>query len=297
MGSKKKKFGDRKDAYRVRELNGLEQILIDLKPKRSISDVYINEEFDMTKLCEYIEKKKASGSQVTYFHAFVTAIGKLFYNRNKMNRFVANRHVYEHKDVVISFVAKVSFDDKSEEIMVLVPIEEKDNIDTISKKIKEKVEKIRNNSEKTNSKKGANSAIDFLGKLPNFLRVPLVGAFKWCDDKGILPSSLVEDNIYYSSIIVSNLGSIGCDAIFHNITDFGTCSGIITMGKIEKKVYLNEEGKKAEKIICPFGVNLDERVADGYYYAKSLKMMQYILDNPELLEGNASDKINMDEIK
>lgn len=296
MSSTKKKIGDRRDGYRIRNLNGLEQILIDLKPKRSISDVYINANMDLTKLCEYVENKKKNGESITYFHAFVAAIGKLYYNRNKMNRFVANRHVYEHKDIIIAFVAKVAFDDKAEEVMIPVKINEKDNINTISKTIKDRIEKIRNNSNNPD-KKGANSAIDTLGKLPNILRKPIIGIMKWCDDKGILPASLIEDNVYYSSLMVSNLGSIGCDAIFHNITDFGTCSGLLTMGEIKKDISFDEKGHKVEKMVCPFGINLDERIADGYYFAKSLKMLQYIFDNPELLEGNASDKIIMDENK
>ena len=71
-----KKFGDRKDARRVREITGMQQIAIDLKPHRSVSDVYINNKMDLTKLCEYVEKKKKEGSEITYFHAFVTAIAK-----------------------------------------------------------------------------------------------------------------------------------------------------------------------------------------------------------------------------
>jgi len=143
--------------------------------------------------------------------------------------------------------------------------------------------------------KDYNSAIDILGKLPNIIRVPIVGLLKWTDKVGILPSSLVEDNLYYSSMIVSNLGSIGCGAIFHNITDFGSCSSLATMGEIVTKVEIDELGNKTIKKVCPFGINLDERIADGYYFAKSLQMIQYIFDHPELLEGDANDKITVNK--
>ena len=33
------------------------------------------------------------------------------------------------------------------------------------------------------------------------------------------------------------------------------------------------------------------RVADGYYFAKSVKMLEYIFDNPSTLEDNISKKI------
>lgn len=224
----------------------------------------------------------------------MTAIGKTLYNRPKLNRFVRNRHVFEHTNIVISFVAKVSFDDKSEEIMIMIPINNNDNLESISKKIKDKVNSTRN---KTSKKEGANSAIDTLGKLPNIIRVPIIGLFKWCDKKGILPKSLIKDNLYYSSIIVSNLGSIKCGAIYHNITNFGTCSSLATMGEIKKEEIINDKGEKEIKDICEFGINFDERIADGYYFAKSVKLIQYIFDNPELLEDRIDKKVNMKEIR
>lgn len=284
---------DRSDGKAIRNLKGMEQILIDLKPNRVDSYVYIDQKMDLTNLVKYIEKKKKEGMQVSYFHAFVAAIAKTFYNRSKLNRYVANRHVYEHNDVVISFVAKASFTDHSEELMIMLPIEKNDTLETISKKTREKVEKLRN---KKADKKGANSAIDTIGKLPNIIRIPVVGLFKWCDKVGILPKSLVEDNLYYSSIIVSNLGSIHCGAIHHNITNFGTCSSLATMGEIKKEKVL-EDGKEVTKDICNFGINFDERVADGYYFAKSVKLIQYIFDHPEMLEEEASKKIEMEEIR
>lgn len=294
MSNVKRKFGDRKDARRVRDISGLAQICIDLKPNRSVSDVYINQKMDLTKLNEYIQKKKEEGENITLFHAFVTAFGKLMYNRPKLNRFVANRHIYEHNDVVVSFVAKISFDDHSEEMMLLINIDPKDTIDTISKKIYDKVNKIRNS--KTVNKEGANSIIDVLGKLPNILRIPVVGFFKWCDKHGWLPKGITHDNLYYSSIILSNLGSIHCGAIFHNITDFGACSSLATMGEMHEEDVLIE-GKRQRRKICEFGVNLDERIADGYYFAKSLQLLQYIFDNPELLEVRADEKIEIKEVR
>lgn len=292
----KKQFGDRKDAKRVRDLTGLAQLCIDLKPNRSVSDVYINQKMDMTNLVKYVDKKKAAGENITYFYAFVTAFGKVFYNRPKMNRFVANRHIYEHNDVVISFVAKVSFDDHSEEVMIMVPIEPDDTIESVSTKIKTKLDHFRQKSGKKAKKEGANAAIDVFGKMPNVLRVPLVGFLKWCDRKGWLPAALCKDNLYYSSIIVSNLGSIHCGAIFHNINDFGTCSSLATMGEIrDEKVLVN--GKEVTRKLCEFGVNLDERIGDGYYFAKTLQMLQHIFDHPEMLEEKASEKIEISELR
>ena len=283
--------GDRRDAKRVRDLRGMAQICIDLKPNRCDSDVYLNQKFDVTELVKYVEKHKKDGNEITYFHAFVTALGKVMYNRPRLNRFVANRHVYEHNELIISFVAKISFDDKSEEMMLMVPIDKEDNIISIGKKIKDMVDNIR---KKKVNKEGANSAIDVLGKLPNILRVPLVGIFKWMDARDMLPKDLIKDNLYYSSLIVSNLGAIKCGAIYHNLTNFGTASGLATMGEIKDELVIIN-GKKEIRKMVEFGVNLDERVADGYYMAKALQLLQYFFNNPELLDNEIGEEFIVPE--
>ena len=276
-----KKFGDRRDAKRIKNLNGMEQILIDLKPNRCNAGVYINQKFDVTNLVKYVEEKKKEGLELTYFHAFVSAFGKVMKNRPKLNRFIANRRVYEHNELIISFVAKISFDDKSEEMMLMVPIEDKDTIFTISKKIKDMVDNIR--KKKSVHKEGANSAIDIVGKLPNIIRIPLVGIVKWLDQRDLLPSDLIKDNLYYSSLIVSNLGAIKCGAIHHNLSNFGTASSFATMGEIKDEVVVID-GKKEVRKLVEFGVNLDERIADGYYMAKALQILQNFFNEPSILE-------------
>ena len=266
-----------RNAKRVKNVPGMAQIMIDLKPNRCDSFVYSQVDVDMTELMKYIEKKKKEGSEITVFHAFVTALGKVIYNRKKMNWFVSNRHIFEHNDVVISFVAKVAFEDKAEEMMIMVPIKENDNINRHSKVKKE----------------GANDAIDVLGKLPNIIRIPVVGLLKFMDKKGILPASLCKDNLYYSSTIVSNIGSLKTNSIHHNITNFGTCSSLITMGEIRDKEIITRDGKKEIKKICDWGVAFDERVADGFYLIKSMELLQYIFNNPEMLEEDANKRIEL----
>ena len=280
-----------RNAKRVKNLHGMEQIALDIKPRRSDSFVYSQVDLDMTNLVKYIEKKKKAGEKITIFHAFVTAIGKVLYNREKLNNFVQNRHVFKHNDVVVGFVAKVAFEDHAEEMMIMVPIKEDDNIESVSKFIKDKVDGIRTKEFK---KEGANDAIDVLGKLPNIIRVPLVGLLKWMDDKGLLPASLCKDNLYYSSTIVSNLGSIGSNSIHHNLTNFGTSSSLITMGEIADKEVINGDKKQVRKI-CDWGVAFDERVADGFYLIQSMKMIQYIFNHPECLEDNANEKIILEK--
>ena len=270
---------DRKDAKRV-QLPGLMQCCIDLKPGRMENEVYINRKMDVTELVDFLEKKKAEGIKYTYFQALITAVGKVMYSRPKMNRFITNRHLYEHNEVLISFVAKMTLDDKSEELMLTVPIAPEDNMVSIADKVAKTVENLRGENVE---KKGANSAIDVLGKLPNILRIPIFGLVKLLDKFGWLPSELMKNNIYFSSMIVSNLGSIRCGAIYHNLANFGSCSSLASFGEIIAEKFLRPDGTEGVRKVCEFGITLDERIADGFYFAKSAQMVEYILRHPELL--------------
>lgn len=281
---------DRKDARRV-ELPAMMQCAIDLKPGRANSDVYINRKMDVTELVKYIEEKKAAGIHYTYFNAFMTAIGKVIYNRPKLNRFVANRHMYEHRDVSLAFVAKMKLNDVSEEIMLILGIEPEDTIATVTEKLAKKIENLRGDKV---HKEGANSAMDVLAKLPNFIRVPIFGVIKALDKRGKLPTSLTGSNIYYSSMIVSNLGSIHCGAIYHNLTNFGSCSSLATMGEIRPEPVYAADGSMELRQFCEFGITLDERIGDGFYFAKSCRLIEYILSHPELLEERADAPINVE---
>lgn len=283
----------RKWARRVKDYTGMMQISCDIKPNRSVSDVFINQKMDVTELVKYLDKKKKQDKHYTFYHAVVTGIGKVYYNRPLLNRFVQDRHLFEHKKVTIGFVAKTAFNDRAEEMMILLDIEKDDTIATLSQKISDKVNGIRKDDGKKVEKKGANNIIDVLGHMPNIIRVPIVGLMKWLDKKGILPASIEEDNLYYSSIILSNLGRLHSGAIFHNITDFGNSSALATIGEVRDEEVIID-GKKQVRKLCEFGINLDERIGDGYYFIKSIQMLQYIFDHPEMLEEPANEKVEVE---
>ena len=290
---KKRSFFDRADAKRV-EMPGMMQLAVDLKPNRSVSDVYINEKVDVTELTEYLAKLKAAGDHYTLFHAFLAAIGKVIYNRPRLNYFIQNRHMYEHNEVSIAFVAKMEFSDKSEEIMLHLVLDPEDTMATIREKITAKLNNLRGGHVE---KEGANTAIDVLGHLPNFIRIPILGVIKWLDKHGILPAGLRKDNLYYSSMIISNLGSIKCGAIFHNITDFGSSSSLATIGEVRPVKVLQEDGTEVVRKQCEFGINIDERIADGYYFAKSIHLMKDILADPKSLMEPVSTKVQQKDIR
>lgn len=286
--SKSKKIGDRRDGVKVRNVDGMHKFMLRFSPTRCESEVYINHKMDVTNLVKYMEKKKSENpeSKFTYFHAFATAVAKTIYNRPLLNRFVINNNYYDRNEVSISFVAKVQFTDEAKENLTVLKMKRNDNINTVNKKIASAVKNVRNNQDNKTDR-----AAIILGKLPNFLFKIVVGFLKILDHHDLLPTSLTGNLIYYSTVLMSNLGSIECGSIYHHLTDFGTNSIVLTIGEIKKEPYVTEDGKIEIHDFCDFGITLDERIADGFYFAKSVKVLEHILNNPELLEENVSEKI------
>lgn len=264
--------------HKVKDVTGMQNIMFDLKPNRCEAEVFMHVDIDVTEFVKYVKKLKKEYEDVTYFHGFVHILGKTIYKYPKLNRFVQNRTLYEHDDVSIAFVAKAEFNDKSEEFMTCLPIGKDDTILDISKNIKAKVDKIRDKKSNANTD-GANNVVDKIGHIWRPLRSGIVGILKWVDRKFGLPGSIADENIYYSSIIVSNLGTFRTPGIYHNLANLGTSSGLCTFGEIKEI-----DGK----YIMNLGVTLDERIEDGFYFCRALKAIEYQFAHPELLMEAAS---------
>ena len=264
--------------HKAKDVTGVQNIMIDLKPNRCEAEVYISLDVDVTEFVKYIKELKKKHKDITFFHGFVQIMGKVLYKYPKLNRFVQNRTLYEHDDVSIAFVAKAKFDDVSEEFLTCLTVDENDTILEVSDKIKDKIEKIRGAKATANSA-GANNVVDKIGHFWRPLRSFLVGILKWWDKKFGLPGSIADENIYYSSLIVSNLGTFKTPGIYHNLTNLGTSSGLVAFGEIKE-----EHGKQMMNI----GITLDERIGDGFYFCRAVKAIEYLFANPKLLMEEAS---------
>ena len=269
--------------FKVKDVTGIQNIMFDLKPNRCEAEVFMSTDVDVTKFVHYIKKLKEKDKDLTFFHGFVYIMAKLIYEYPKLNRFVQNRTLYEHDNVSIAFVAKAEFNDKSEEFMTCLDIDKNDNVLDVSKKLKAKIDKIRDKKSNANTD-GANNVVDKIGHLWRPLRSFIVGILKWWDRVFGLPGSIADENIYYSSLIVSNIGTFKVPGIYHNLANLGTSSGLVTFGEIREE---------SDKYYMNLGLTLDERIADGYYFCKALKAIEYLFDNPELMIDDVSKKFEV----
>ena len=262
---------DRKDGKLVRVDNDPFHLIVPyVMPKRTEAEVSATQEFDVTKLLKTLEKyNKKNGTNLKLFHAFCMAVGKTLYHRPKLNYFIAGRRFYERKNISLSFVAKQKFDDEAIETLMFLNIKPEDTILNISKQILGDVDKARfsgsNDLDKT---------MEFVGKLPRCILEIVFWVIRKLEYFGIMPASLMKGDPNYSSCLISNLGSIKAPSCYHHLSEYGTMSIMITIGTIFDKL---------KKKMLPVTITFDERIADGFYFAKSIRLTKYMLENPEEL--------------
>lgn len=279
----KRRWGDRKDGRLVRNAPGLQSIMSMLMPNRTDCEVYLHETIDATELIKYLEERNASNPEykTTIFHCVITGIARMIKERPLMNRFVQGGRIYERNEISLSFVCKRRFTDHAEEaLMILVP-KETDTLNEISKKI---VGDVRETRKSEHSTGGVDELMDTLAKLPRFLLMFIVQVVRWLDYWGLNPGFITEGDPNYTTVLCSNLGSIKCPSVYHHLNNYGTNSIMVTIGTLHKEEILMPDGHKEIRDVVDIGATLDERIADGFYFAKSLKLIKHIFANPALLE-------------
>ena len=270
---------ERRDGKRVKGLDGYHKILPYVMPKRTEAEVSLTQQFDVTDLVQYMaDRNEKEGTNLKIFHAICTAIARTIYHRPMLNYFISGRRYYERPDITMSFVVKQQFADDGHETLMFLKVDPEMNFDSVSKMILGDVNKVR--KEKSND---LDKLMDFVGSLPRpFLEV-FFGSLRRLEYHGMMPKVLTEGDPNYSTVLLSNLGSIKSDSCYHHLSNYGTCSIMITIGVLHKEQKLMEDGTWQDRDVINCTFTIDERLADGFYFAKSLRIAKYLLEHPEAL--------------
>lgn len=285
MDKRKRRFGDRKDGYLVRDIDSMHAIMPYMLPNRADNEAFLTETIDMTNVIEYIAKRNADTPEFkyTFFHFLAAAIAKTIVLRPKMNRFYSGHRLYDRKDIILSFTVKKQFTDSSEEALAMVKIDRDSDVPPIEQ-VYEQVKKIVTHVRKENKKDGSTEKMDVLLKLPRPILRFVVRILRWLEYHGKYPKALMEFDPYYSSIYISNLGSIKMSADYHHLANWGTNSIFAIIGEMKPMPFYGEDGSVTVKKGLTLSMTLDERIADGFYFANSIKILRKLVANPELID-------------
>ena len=284
MGEKRKRrFGDRRDAWWVRDVPGLNTVMFHLMPRRTACEVFMNDSFDVTELLRYCEEKNAQHPdyKTTLFHCLLMAVARMVRERPKMNRFIQGRRLYERFEISLAFVAKRRFTDHAEEALMFFTPTDEDTLDSLSYRIAGQVRETKKSEHSTG---GIDAVVDGFAKIPRLLLMFAIWIIRCMDFWGVNPKALTDGDPNYTTVLASNLGSIRCPAVYHHLNNYGSNSMMIAIGTIRKEERIMPDGSKQLRDVVDIGATLDERIADGFYFVRSLKLVKHICEHPELLD-------------
>ena len=282
-------MGDRFDATYLKDVDSMHFIMPFMYPDRCDNQAFFTFKIDLTNLNAYLAKKNADNPEYKYnmFQCVVTAALKTIFLRSKLSIFIHNRKMYRRNEVSAAFTVKQEFADNGGEVLAFLHAKPEWTIDDVHNEIHRQLLKLK--------KKGytdeSTSIMDKLNKAPKWITRPLIGGICRLEKKGLIPPALVETDPYHSSIVLANLGSIGLPNGYHHLTNWGTTSMFLLIGTIGRLPFYENDTVTFRDGV-EIGFTVDERIADGFYFARSIKMLQLFLDQPELLERPMNEKLS-----
>lgn len=266
----------------------MSQIMPYVMTGRNDSCIYYRMTARLDNIQKYIVRKRREGVRITLFNIIVTAMLRTVSERPRVNRFIAGRRIYQHKDFEVLYVVKQKMTDDGEEMVCRVKFEPGDKLMDVKNAMDKHIRSLKNGELKDDDK-----LIRHLARYPRWSKRLIYRILTWMDFNGIMPKALIETLPFYSTVFISHLGTLGGDAAFHHLYEFGTNSIFMTIGRPYEQPYHDEEGGVSWRKVVDIAFTIDERICDGFYLVKTLRVFQQLLDRPELLEGD--QEIHEDE--
>ena len=272
-------FGLRSDGKELKKASAVFKLMPNLMKERNDSQVLFSQDIITDGMDKYIKDKQAEGIKISYLDIVFAAINRIIGERPHLNRFCVNGRTYARNSIFMSIVIKKGLSDSAEETPLKLEFDGTETIFEVKDKLQGEIAKNKEVEAQSNTDK----TVTALTSIPTFLIKIVMGIIRFMDRHGLLPKFLIKVSPFHTSAFVTNVGSLGIDAIYHHIYNFGTTSMFFAMGR-KKKTYVYIDDELVEKKCISIAFVGDERICDGYYYAASFKQLSRYLNKPYLLE-------------
>lgn len=266
-------FGRRADGVRVRELSTLRRFMPFISPQRNQSLVYFSQEVDVEPALELLDlfnRDRPSERRLTLFHLLLRALVRVLDERPRLNRFVAGGRLWQRDDIWITFGAKKRLDEQAPLVTVKLKLDPQASLETMLDQVHAALQERR-----SERKDGAEREMEWLLRLPSPLLRLGIGCVRALDALGLLPAAMLRSDPMYASVFVANLGSVGLDAGYHHLWEYGTIPIFCVLGRVR----VGADGRR--RVVLKY--TYDERTEDGLYCARSLEILRELLEKPSLL--------------
>ena len=290
MVKEKRRWGDRRDARLVRDNDPLHFFVPYIYPHRADNEAVVTEQIDLTAMNAFLAEKNAGRTEDRYtlMHAIVAALVRTITLRPKMNRFIQGNRLYQRDDLTTGFVVKKQFADNGAEALAFLKWGPETTIDTVHEKVMAEIHECR--SDKLDN---STAGMEKFTHLPRWMMRIAIRILFILDYYGRAPYSLVKKDPNYSTVFISNLGSIKLNANYHHLSNWGTTSIFLVIGKKHLAPIYDEKGNMEMHEVVDLSITLDERIADGYYYSKSVQILKHLLQHPEMLNERADCEVKL----
>ena len=274
-------FKKRKGARYLKTLTPMERIMPHVMPKRSDAQVYFTDDIDCTAIDAYIAEKKAQGIEMTYLDIFVAASVRLYAKRPALNRFVMGGRIFANDKIWVSMALKKSLRDNEPSTTIKIPFTGHENIFEVKEMFDEQI-RVNKAAENEN---GTDKLMGVLTRIPNWVMALAFALIRAFDKVSLLPTALTDVSPFHGGLFITYLKSLGIPGIYHHIYDLGTIGQFIAVGKERLAPVVDQHtGEIVARKIMTMMVVADERICDGLYYARSMRLLRRILENPAVLE-------------
>lgn len=276
-------FIDRVDGRRIRDPGPFHAILPFLMRGRNESAVYYSKDLDVDAAVRYVHRRNAESDERRFslFGIILTAAAQTFILKPRLNRFVHGHSLYERKDLSFSFIVKKRMTEDAKESTAQVSFAEDVTMDRAADILTEAVNFARGDSLSPDEKEAS-----IIHRIP-FGKAIVSKVFRLLDRFNIAPDFMLESDPLYASAFFANLGSIGLDTPFHHLYEWGTASLFVVVGRLFQKETRGSDGTLRKRSYVNIKVTLDERIADGLYFARAAALFQRLIQHPERMERPA----------
>ena len=281
MSRYKRRYGDRKEGRLLRSLPAFARFIPYIMPQRNDAMINYEESFEISTLDRRLRQLRVDGYKgIGILHFIIAAYIRALSMLPGINRFVVGRRIYARDDIDVVMVVKRSLSIDSTETTIKVRFAPTDTIFDVYRKLNEKIEEVKTEGE-------ANSTEEFaeaFSKAPRPLMKLAILILRIMDYFGWVPEKWLELSPFHGSMILTDLGSLRIGPVFHHIYNFGTLPVFISFGAKHHKYELNKHGQMLDNKYIDAKITIDERIADGHYYAQFLQAMRYMFAHPEIVE-------------
>jgi pyruvate/2-oxoglutarate dehydrogenase complex dihydrolipoamide acyltransferase (E2) component len=273
-------IGDRSDGIRLRNLPGFRKMFPYLMRTRTESVVYHSQRLKIAKTLAWLDKANAAREKkISLFHVVLAAGVRTLALRPEANRFIIGRRIYQRRTIDLSFVVKRALNEEASETTVKISFDPRSTVADVVERVTFVVKETRQSRTSRDEKAAA-----IVTRLPRSLIRLAIGAVRTLDYFGLLPASFIKGDALYTSAFLANLGSIGAEAVFHHLYEWGNAPFFVTVGRPKKEAVVNERGELEMAEVIDVKFSLDERISDGVYFQTTISILTDLIENPEKLE-------------